>query len=563
MNRTTDKRSRTPAKKFPPAAGTNGEAAQEGQPATSGQSCAGVSNSDQSRSLQNRASTPGPSRVAPGKSPVSNAAVNRNLSAEPTVQFAPDVITAKVPAKNGKAPAPPPKASGGVIELDPVTITAGESDDEQKPEGKSKRPADVAPAKSGQPQPVDAKQPGSATGTTATERTPGGALQLAPRAALPYVNELIEPKAAEPPASISALGMMSPLPLLWQVLTGVFAGPPARQFDGLKPPPTADARKDQLDAKRIASERYHATAALAGQHHEAALAGCNSSIQSVYNDYFVVSNQLLSDFQQSDDGIESAYQWSVSQVFSGAVTADQLILISYSQARGALSGAVASSKAAIQASATSAPGQITNIVTGMGKDFVEPIDKAKGECEQESKTAHDNLRKWIAEIESHFPNDGELQTRVGNEAKRLAGPKLAEKTLKSLTKATADVVAQFDGNKKMVVSDLDVRVAQPLTKYAGEIVGRGNADVDKAFGRAFGALKRQADTARRANAESRAATIEQLLSLRRAERERLEQQMEMALTAVHRQAEAAIVALFSSNCAGTSQLQQRRSTAEW
>src|SRR5262249_51561456 len=113
MNPSKDKRSRFPGKGSSPAAGTNVVATQDGQPAM-GQSGSGVSNSALSRSLRNGAGNPPVSGSSPGQAPVSNAAVNSPLAAGPTVQFAPDVITAKAPAASGKAEAQPPAEKGNV-----------------------------------------------------------------------------------------------------------------------------------------------------------------------------------------------------------------------------------------------------------------------------------------------------------------------------------------------------------------------------------------------------------------------------------------------------------------
>lgn len=335
---------------------------------------------------------------------------------------------------------------------------------------------------------------------------------------------------------------MMPLAILnWQPVVSIFQAPRAPDFRRLSRGWSSNDPAGAAGVQRDASNAYASITSAARRHHDGAAMDATFALQSIASTYQSVSNRLQGEFLRTDFETELIYGQSLARVEAGASAADLVILQNYIAAKGALGGAAKSAKDAIQANKDDSERQIAEILSGLREGFVTPLTRARSNCRERSRFARRKLREWKENKATNFPMDtDDLSVAIQNEAKRAIVPGLADDALEALQESTTNIVNRFTTNITAVRTDIKARVAPSLRAYTATMVEEGDEDVDEAFNKAFGNLKRQANQAREAIAESYAQIVAQLAQLRNAERERLQMLMQHTLEATHAEASAAV-----------------------
>ncbi|MCU7922500.1 MAG: hypothetical protein KZQ88_07355 [Candidatus Thiodiazotropha sp. (ex Dulcina madagascariensis)] len=354
-----------------------------------------------------------------------------------------------------------------------------------------------------------------------------------------YARELNAPPPTPPPERLAAILPPAPQPLIWEPVMALFVPPRMPDFNRLSRAWQTNDPVMEAEVRREATNSLKQRVAGIRRHHDMAAYETNGALQSIASLYGASRMRLQSEFLRSDYETEMVFNQSLLQARGGAEAADRIILRNYMLARRSLSGAATTAKQGIQANKDNSESQISDILAGLRRGFVTPLTEARRLCREQNRTSRRALQAWKRGLNEQYPISGDLENRIENEAKQAVGPGLADDALRQLRTNANSVITRFTNNITAVRSDIEARVAPSLRNYTRTMVSEGNEDVDEAFNRAFGALKRQANQARQAIADNHAQIVDQLAALRSAERERLEMLMQQTLEAVHSEASAA------------------------
>ncbi|MCU7919041.1 MAG: hypothetical protein KZQ95_11865 [Candidatus Thiodiazotropha sp. (ex Epidulcina cf. delphinae)] len=354
-----------------------------------------------------------------------------------------------------------------------------------------------------------------------------------------YARELNAPPPTPPPERLAAILPPVPQPLIWEPVMALFVPPRMPDFNRLSRAWQTNDPVMEAEVRREATNSLKQRVAEIRRHHDMAAYETNGALQSIASLYGASRMRLQSEFLRSDYETDMIFNQSLLQARGGAEAADRIILRNYMLARRSLSGAAAMAKQGIQANKDNSESQISDILAGLRRGFVTPLTEARRLCREQNRTSRRALQAWKRGLNEQYPISGDLENRIENEAKQAVGPGLADDALRQLRTNANSVITRFTNNITAVRSDIEARVAPSLRNYTRTMVSEGNEDVDEAFNRAFGALKRQANQARQAIADNHAQIVDQLAALRSAERERLEMLMQQTLEAVHNEAGAA------------------------
>jgi hypothetical protein len=351
------------------------------------------------------------------------------------------------------------------------------------------------------------------------------------------------PEVAVPPL-LPPVAIPFGMPLSWSPAAAMFTAPPTPDFDTDR---WQNSGPEQTRAIVDAARRhYESVAANARRRHDEMAGETNAALQAIADRHQSARSQLENEFLRADDSISFAFDLALRTLGGGAQAADRLILENYLLARDAISGASASMKKQIKANARTALTQIDDIIKGLAADFVGPLEEASRECTDASRRARSAVERWKAGISRRYPLDGDLGAAVENEAKLSLAPKLADNALSQISTKTTRITGRFSANVTQVNTDIRARVGPSLQAHAARIEPEGTAAVDTAFQKALSSLKRGANQARKAAAETHAQTVEQLVSLREAERLRLEAEMKAGLEVAQAEAQTAATTLHAT-----------------
>ncbi|OAI54260.1 hypothetical protein AYO47_03225 [Planctomyces sp. SCGC AG-212-M04] len=344
-----------------------------------------------------------------------------------------------------------------------------------------------------------------------------------------------------PEASTSLPPIVLPLAQLlpWQSIVDAFIAPTVPDFAAMVAAAAVSERSAASAARTFAESRYDFVVQSARTSHDATLARGNSALLNIAGGYQSTVDRLLADFAAADADIDSAFRASLDSLRWGAEAADLLILSRYGQARSLVSGAAASAKQAIKANADSSQSQINSILAGLGLSFITPLSLASTDCTAAAFGARQKLMDWKGGLAERYPGRGASPEPVEHEAMRILAPGMVDRAIQLLEKSLVGMCGEFTANIKLIQDDLRASVAPSLEQHAGQIREKGAASVDQAFRRTYASLKSQADRTRRANVQTLQQAMEQLRQLRESERQRIEQESALVLTAAHDEAAAA------------------------
>jgi hypothetical protein len=466
----------------------------------------------------------------------------------PRPAHAPHAAPARPPVVTDRVNQPPPfAASDKGAQRDSVqhqygnaaVVRAGEGD-KTEPAGKTgdiRKPDKVK--QGAKPKQAGAKEGESAAHAVGNARALSGAAKE--RRLERAARQLKLPPKVADPEPLPPVALPMPMPLNSTASFTAFAVLPSPQLDTQR---WSDRNSEKHRAVVDSARREYASISMVARaRHDRMASESNTAVLSILVEYSASRSRIESDFLRSDSEISLSFDRAMQTVRSGAEAAHRTVIENYLRARDALSGAAAQMKKKIKDNAASAAKQTDDIIAGLAKDFIKPLEEAGKECTDKSTQTRATLVAWKGGLSKRYPLDGEPAPAVENEAMLGTANTGVDEALKRLAERSTQISGLYTANITQVSADIRARIGPSLQVHAAKIEPEGTKAVNEAFNKAYATLQRNANDALKATAESHKRTIEQLAELRRAERQRLEAAMQFALTAAHDEAQTACTTL--------------------
>jgi hypothetical protein len=330
---------------------------------------------------------------------------------------------------------------------------------------------------------------GALAGTLGEEHAPGVAPRPGPSepALEPFEATEEEPAAELPP----------PAPLEPEPLRLDYVAPPTLAADATsfprRPGDKADARSAivEAEARASATHAYSEIRSTGESLHRDVLGETNRAMAEA-TDLYESGALRLEAFEDRSvrllDGLELQAGLTLDQ---SAESSQQRLHTAHSNSRRAVLDAVRQAHGRIGGLDTYAEQQGVALITSEQERYTAAIKEASEAVKKDAESAGKSLDDWKTKLADVYPDKGDALHIAYAEARRKAGPGLADQDHKNMTELSKKLLTDFTETQGKLTAGVETALKGPLDKSRSQSIAQGRATIEKAKSQALAALDQQ------------------------------------------------------------------------